>query len=89
MARGVPEYCEVSQWENIVAVAAGGTHTVGLRADGTVIATGGNDYGQCNVGGWTDIVAIDAGRFHTVGLRADGNVVATGSDGYGQCGMGS
>jgi len=35
-------------------VAAGGGHTVGLKTDGTVDATGGGayDYGQCDVGGW-------------------------------------
>jgi len=35
---------------------AGGFHTVGLKSDGTVVATGCTggfgDYGQCNVGGW-------------------------------------
>ncbi|NLO86339.1 MAG: chromosome condensation regulator, partial [Clostridiales bacterium] len=29
--------------------------TVGLRADGTVVAVGENDEGQCNVSDWTDI----------------------------------
>jgi alpha-tubulin suppressor-like RCC1 family protein len=29
-------------WTNIVAIAAGHDHTVGLRADGTVIAIGDN-----------------------------------------------
>ena len=32
-----------------------GKHTVGLRSDGTVVATGWNEYGQCNVSDWTDI----------------------------------
>ena len=35
-----------------MAIAAGYTHTVGLRADGTVVAVGYNDYGQCNVSSW-------------------------------------
>jgi len=25
---------------------------VGLKADGTVVAVGDNDFGQCNVSGW-------------------------------------
>ena len=29
-------------------MAAGEAHTVGLRSDGTVLAVGGNDYGQCS-----------------------------------------
>jgi hypothetical protein len=34
---------------NIKAVAAGADHTVGLKEDGTVVATGNNNYGQLNV----------------------------------------
>ena len=59
-------------------VAVGGYHTVGLKADGTVVAEGLNDYGQCNVGNWTDIVQVAAGGHHTVGLKSDGTVVAVG-----------
>jgi alpha-tubulin suppressor-like RCC1 family protein len=66
-------------------VSAGVAHTVGLRADGTVVAVGDNEYGQCEVSGWTDIVAVSAGARHTVGLLADGTVVAAGSNEYGQC----
>ncbi len=66
-------------------LSAGGYHTVGLRADGTVVATGNNASGHCDVSGWTDVVAISAGENHTVGLRADGTVVATGWNNYGQC----
>ena len=67
------------------ALAAGAYHTVGLRSDGTVVAAGGNDYGQCDVDSWTDIVAVAAESHHTVGLRSDGTVVATGLNDDGQC----
>jgi len=43
-------------------VAAGGYHTVGVKADGTVVAMGLNSDGQCNVGGWTDIIQVAAGK---------------------------
>ena len=69
-------------------VSAGDEHTVGLKADGTVVATEyiGDYYsGQCDVDGWTDIVAVSAGYYHTVGLKADGTVVAVGSNFSGQC----
>ena len=66
-------------------VSTGISHTVGLKADGTVVAVGENDYGQCDVDGWTDIVAVSAGDFHTVGLKADGTVVAVGNNDHGQC----
>ena len=66
-------------------VSTGTSHTVGLKADGTVVAVGDNGDGQCYVDGWTDIVAVSAGAFHTVGLKADGTVVAVGDNDYGQC----
>ena len=66
-------------------IAAGGFHTVGLKADGTVVAAGDNEYEQCNVSDWTDIVSIAAGSSHTVGLKADGTVVAAGWNDDGQC----
>jgi hypothetical protein len=66
-------------------LAAGGRHTVGIKPDGTVIATGNNDEGQCNVDWWTDIEHVAAGFSHTVGLRETGTVVATGRNNEGQC----
>ena len=82
--------CEVSGWTELTAVSAGAFHTVGLRADGTVLATRftGNpayDFGQCEVSGWTDVVAVAAGKLHTVALRADGTVAAVGANVHGQC----
>ena len=75
-------------WDEIAVratISAGVYHTVGLKADGTVIAVGSNGWGQCDVSGWTDIVAISAGYYHTVGLRADGTVVTVGWNKDGQC----
>ena len=45
--------CNVGGWMDILQVAGGGYHTVGLKEDGTVVAVGDNGYGQCNVGAWT------------------------------------
>ena len=70
--------CNVSEWRDIVAIAAGEHHSVGLCSDGTVVAVGDNEEGQCNVSDWRDIIAIAAGAHHTVGLRADRTVVAVG-----------
>jgi hypothetical protein len=69
-------------------IAGGGRHTVGIRPDGTVVATGNNDDGQCNVDGWTDIGLVAAGFSHTVGLEEAGTVVATGNNDDGQCNVG-
>jgi hypothetical protein len=73
------------EWFDIIQVAAGGFYTVGLKADGTVVAVGFNYNGQCNVNNWTDIIQISVGWAHTVGLRSDGTVVAVGHNWYGQC----
>ena len=77
--------CEVSGWQDIVAVSAGYGHTVGLKRDGTVVAVGRNGYGQCEVSGLRDIVAVAAGYAHMVGLKRDGTVVAVGKNDDGQC----
>lgn len=47
--------CDVSAWKDIVAISANGFHTVGLKADGTVVAVGMNSDGECGVGEWKDI----------------------------------
>ena len=75
-------------WEQITerdTITTESYHTVGLKADGTVVAVGWNSYGRCDVEGWTDVVAIAAGYDHTVGLRADGTVVAVGYNDDGRC----
>lgn len=66
-------------------LSAADDHTIALKADGTVVATGTNSYKQCELSSWTDIVAIAAGENYTVGLKADGTVVAVGSNDLGQC----
>lgn len=78
-------------WDQIAVrdtVAAGTNHTVGLKANGTVVAVGDNSEGQCDVGDWQDIVAVAAGPLHTVGLKANGTVVAVGDNSYGRCDVG-
>ena len=79
------ECTKVRDWQDIVDIACGYKHTVGLKADGTVLAVGDNTYGQCDVSGWTDIVSVAAGANTTIGLKADGTVLAAGDNTYGQC----
>ncbi len=66
-------------------IAAGHCHTIGLKADGTVVAIGDYTYGQREVQEWKDIVAVAAGTYHTVGLKADGTVVSAGTNDAGEC----
>ena len=47
--------CNVSDWTDIIAVAAGRNHTVALDRSGRVFAAGDNTYGQCSVADFTDI----------------------------------
>jgi len=86
-----PLECDVSDWTDIIQVAAGSTQTVGLKSDGTVAAVG---YGYSRkegekqpyeVGGWTDIIQVAAGGLYTVGLKSDGTVIAVGYNYDGQC----
>lgn len=46
---------QVEEWENIIAIFASETHTVGLKADGTLVAVGNNEYAQCEVSTWSNI----------------------------------
>lgn len=66
-------------WSDIVAVAAGYSHNVGLKSDGTVVFNGHiPDKAAEALATWENIVAIDAGYGTTVGLKEDGTVVACG-----------
>jgi hypothetical protein len=80
--------CDVGDWTDIVQVAAGNWHTVGVKSDGTVVAVGANYNGQCDVSGWKDVVQVAGGWDHTVGLKSNGTVVAVGDNGFGQCDVG-
>ena len=68
----------MAQGQATPMVAAGFKHTIGLKSNGTLVATGDNNYGQCDVSGWTDIAWVATGSYHTVGLKSDGTVVAAG-----------
>ena len=75
-------------WDAITVretISADSGITVGLKADGTVVAVGSNYYGQCDVDSWSDIVAVSVLGAHTVGLKTDGTVVAVGWNRDGQC----
>ena len=81
-------------------VAAGGYHSMVLKDDGSVWATGCNDYGQLGDRSTTDRTmyvqvvpgeakTIAAGSRHSMVLKEDGSVWATGYNLYGQLGDGS
>ena len=84
-------------------VSANASHTLIVKADGSVWAWGANGYGQIGdnstgtrrdlptaVTGLTaDVVAVAAGRDHSLALKSDGTVWAWGSNANGQLGLGS
>ena len=83
-----------------VAVAAGDMHSMVLKVDGSVWATGRNQYGQLGDGSNADrsefvevisseVTEVAAGGFHSMVLKQDGSVWATGWNEYGQLGDGT
>jgi hypothetical protein len=77
----------VDDWINIIDIAVGKNHVVGLKFDGTVVASTfegkNNNYnGELNVNNWIDIQKIEAGMYCTVGLKTDGTVVVAGNFNY-------
>ncbi len=71
--------------DDFIAVANGGGHSLALKFDGSIMAWGGNEYGELDVPEPnTGFVAIDAKFFHSIALRADGTVAAWGRNDYGQ-----
>ncbi|MBI2909669.1 MAG: hypothetical protein HYX92_18675 [Chloroflexi bacterium] len=83
----------------VVAVSAGGAHSLALRSDGTVWSWGDNQYGQSGNGysaatptlvlGFTGAAAISAGYSHSLALRRDSTVWAVGRNADGQLGDGT
>ena len=56
--------------DNLVAVAGGSWHSLGLKSDGSIVAWGWNDSGQCNVPAPNaDFVGIAGGGYHNLGLK--------------------
>lgn len=71
--------------DSVVALSAGGGHSLALKADGKVMAWGANSNGEITVPATlSSVVAVSAGGWHSLALRADGTVAAWGSDSYGQ-----
>jgi len=90
-------WVQVGTDANWVQVAAGGFHSLGLRADGSLYAWGANQYGQLGNGNLKatptpTLVAgtytqLAAGQYYSLGLRADGSLYAWGINNFGQLGI--
>lgn len=83
----------------VQAVSAAMKHTMILKTDGTLWATGRNNLGQLGNGTLTDfntpvqvmsgVQAVSAGGAHTMIVKADGTLWATGWNLFGQFGDGT
>jgi len=84
---------ETTPLTNITTVAAGNTHSLALRADGTVWEWGFNPTGNNHrftareVQGLNNVIAIAAGSAYSLALRVDGTVWAWGNNAQGQLGI--
>ena len=83
----------------VASVAAGADHTMYVKTDGTLWATGSNAQGQLGNGGnststtpvqvATSVASVAAGRVHTMYVKTDGTLWAMGDNRYGQLGDGT
>lgn len=72
-------------FDDLVSLAAGENHNLGIRLDGTVVGWGTNDAGQLNPSqGLADVIQVAAGGRHSLALKSDGTVVAWGANNNGQ-----
>ena len=84
-----------------LAYAAGDSHSLAIKSNGSVWAWGNNTYGQLGDGtstkrispvqvpGLTGVVAVEAGGQHSLAVKSDGTVWAWGWNSYGQLGDGT
>jgi alpha-tubulin suppressor-like RCC1 family protein len=85
---------------NVIAVAAGGAHSLFLKSDSSLWAMGYNYYGQLGDGTListnrpemivtSNVTAIAAGAYHSLFLKSDGSLWAMGDNDMGQLGNGN
>ncbi len=93
------EPTKATNWSD---VATGYYHTIAVKSDGTLWASGRNNFGQLGdntavdkhifvpiSAAVTDWSQVAAGYYHSVALRADGTLWAWGHNNYGQLGDGT
>jgi len=64
----------------LTSVSAGGRHSLGLKADGSIVGWGANDYGQVTVPAGNDFIAVATGENHSLALKSDGSIVGWGNN---------
>jgi len=98
----LPKKIETFAGRRVVAVSAGGHHSLALTADGAVCSWGDGAYGRLGHGDEQDqllpkkietftgrrVVTVSAGARHSLATTADGAAWSWGSGGFGQLGHG-
>jgi alpha-tubulin suppressor-like RCC1 family protein len=91
---------KVKNLTSVIAVSAGGSHTVALKKDGTVWSWGGNTFGQLGNGSdsgslkpvqaknLNNVIDISAGSCYTTALKKDGTLWGWGVNYDGRLGLG-
>ena len=86
------------EWQ---AIAAGMSHSLAIKVDGSLWAWGGNDFGQLGDGTTTtkkspvqirsdtNWQSIDVGETYSLAIKVDGSLWAWGDNDYGQLGDGT
>ena len=72
------EYPEVEEWKEIIAISSSANSVVGLKKDGTIVATGDNYEGKLNTQEWSKIVQVKAGVWGTFAVRECKTLVYAG-----------
>ncbi len=67
---------KVSDWKDVVFIAAGKTASVGVKSDGSVLFAGEMSSSEA-LGGWTNVYMAAAGDDFVAALKQDGTVVST------------
>ena len=93
----------ISDMTNVISIAAGSSHSLLAKTDGTVWSCGYNGYGQLGYGAsdysshlsysqvssLTKVISVAGCNYQSLGLKTDGTVWAWGYNSYGQLGDGS
>lgn len=86
---------------NWASVAAGNTHSIAIKTDGTIWAWGSNSYGELGdgtntsqlspkqIGAASDWAVVSAGNGYSLAIKTDGTLWAWGRNTYGQLGDGT
>lgn len=73
------DFPEVAEWTDIQAISVDASTVLGLKQDGTVVATGNdNNFGVLNVDGWKDMIQVEADLWCSYGLTKEGDLIHTG-----------